>query len=40
MVDGRLSYREDADLKRHLDRLADNVRVQLRDEDRRDSYAR
>ena len=40
MADGRLSYRENADLTRSLDRLADNVRVQLRDEDRRVSYAR
>ena len=33
--DGRLSYREDAELKRGLDQLAANVRVQLRDDDRR-----
>jgi len=39
MADGRLSYREDAELKRNLDRLADNLRTQLRDEDRRYSYA-
>jgi hypothetical protein len=35
MADGRLSFREDADLKRGLDQLAANVRVQLRDDDRR-----
>jgi hypothetical protein len=38
--DGRISYREDAELKRDLDRLADNVRVQARDEERRYSYSR
>ncbi|HET7033447.1 MAG TPA: hypothetical protein VFJ48_10010 [Casimicrobiaceae bacterium] len=36
--DGRLSYRESAELNRRLDRLADNVRVQVRDEERRYSY--
>jgi hypothetical protein len=36
--DGRLSYREDAELNRDLDRMAENVRVQLRDEERRYSY--
>lgn len=38
--DGRINYREDAELKRDLDRLADNVRVQVRDEERRYSYSR
>jgi hypothetical protein len=38
--DGRLSYRENAELNRRLDRLADNVRVQLRDDDWRYSYNR
>jgi hypothetical protein len=38
--DGRLSYREDAELKRDLDRMAENVRVQVRDEERRYSYSR
>ena len=38
--DGRLSYREDAELNRRLDRLADNVRIQLRDDERRYSYNR
>ncbi len=37
-ADGRLSYREDAELKSNLDRLAENVRVQLRDDERRYSY--
>ena len=37
-ADGRLDWREDASLKRDLDRLADNVRIQLRDDDRRYSY--
>ena len=40
MADGRLSHREDAELKRNLDRLADNVRAQMRDDDRRYSYNR
>jgi len=40
MADGRLNYREDAELKRNLDALADNVRRQMRDEDRRYSYYR
>ena len=39
-ADGRLSYREDAELNRRLDRLADNVRIQLRDDERRYSYNR
>ena len=34
MADGRLNYREEAELKRNLDRLADNVRTQMRDNDR------
>ena len=34
MADGRLNYREEAELKRNLDRLADNVRAQMRDNDR------
>ena len=38
--DGRLSYREDAELKRDLDRMAENVRAQVRDEERRYSYSR
>jgi hypothetical protein len=37
MADGRLSYREDAELKRGLDQLAANVRVQLREDDHRRS---
>ena len=37
-ADGRLSYREDRELKRNLDQLAENVRVQLRDDERRYSY--
>jgi len=36
--DGRLSYREEAQLKHDLDSLAQNVQVQLRDEDRSYSY--
>jgi hypothetical protein len=40
MADGRLNYREEAELKRNLDRLADNLRAQMRDEDRRVSYNR
>jgi hypothetical protein len=40
MADGRLNYREDAELKRNLDVLADNVRQQMRDDDRRFSYYR
>ena len=40
MADGRLSYRENEELKRNLDRLADNVRAQMRDEDRNFSYYR
>ena len=40
MADGRLNYREDAELKRNLDVLADNVRVQMRDDERRFSYYR
>ena len=39
-ADGRLSYREDAELKSNLDRLAENVRVQLRDNERYSYYAR
>ena len=39
-ADGRLDWREDNALKRDLDRLADNVRIQLRDDDRRYSYNR
>jgi len=39
-ADGRLNYREDAELRRNLDQLAENVRVQLRDDERRYSYAR
>ena len=38
--DGRITNRENADLNRRLDRLADNVRIQLRDDDRRYSYNR
>ena len=38
MQDGRLNHREDAELRRNLDRLADNVRTQMRDDDRRYSY--
>jgi hypothetical protein len=37
MADGRLSYREDAELKRGLDQLAANVSAQLRDDDHRRS---
>ena len=37
-ADGRLNYREEAQLNRDLDRLAENVRVQLRDDERRYSY--
>jgi hypothetical protein len=33
--DGRLNRREDAELNRDLDRLASNVRQQMRDEQRR-----
>ena len=40
MADGRLNYRENEELKRNLDRLADNVRAQMRDEDRNFSYYR
>jgi hypothetical protein len=40
MADGRLNYRENAELKRNLDILADNVRQQMRDDDRRFSYYR
>ncbi len=36
--DGRLNYREEAQLRRDLDSLAQNVHVQLRDEDRSYSY--
>ena len=36
--DGRLTYRETAELNRRLDNLASNVRVQMRDDDRRYSY--
>jgi hypothetical protein len=32
--DGRINRREDAELKRDLDQLAENVRVQLRDQER------
>ncbi len=39
-ADGRLSYREEAQLKRDLDSLAQNVRVQLRDDERSYSYNR
>ena len=39
-ADGRLSYREEAQLKRDLDSLAQNVHVQLRDDDRSYSYNR
>ena len=35
LSDGRLNRRETADLNRDLDRLAFNVRTQLRDEERR-----
>ena len=38
--DGRLNYREEAQLKRDLDSLAQNVHVQLRDQDRSYSYNR
>ena len=37
-ADGRLSYRENMQLNRELDRMAENVRVQLRDDERRYSY--
>ena len=37
-ADGRLNWREDAALNRDLDRLAENVRTQLRDDERRYSY--
>jgi hypothetical protein len=37
-ADGRLTYREDAELNRNLDRLAENVRAQLRDDERTYSY--
>ena len=37
-ADGRLNYRETAELNRNLDRLAENVRAQMRDENRRVSY--
>ena len=37
-ADGRLTYREDAELNRNLDRLAENVRAQMRDDDRTYSY--
>jgi hypothetical protein len=40
MADGRLNYRENAELKRNLDMLADNLRQQMRDDDRRFSYNR
>jgi hypothetical protein len=40
LADGRLNYRENAELKRDLDVLADNVRREMRDEDRRYSYYR
>jgi hypothetical protein len=39
-ADGRLNYREDAELNRDLDRLANNVRAQVRDDERRYSYGR
>lgn len=39
-ADGRLNYREEAQLKRDLDSLAQNVHVQLRDDDRSYSYNR
>ncbi len=35
LSDGRLNHRETADLNRDLDRLALNVRTQLRDDERR-----
>ena len=38
--DGRLNYREEAQLKHDLDSLAQNVHVQLRDDDRSYSYNR
>jgi len=38
MADGRLNWRENAALNRDLDRLAENVRAQLRDDERRYSY--
>ena len=38
MADGRLSYREDAELNSNLNQLSDNVRAQLRDDERRYSY--
>jgi len=40
MADGRLNHREEAQLKRDLDSLAQNVHVQLRDDDRSYSYNR
>ena len=39
-ADGRLNHREEAQLKRDLDSLAQNVHVQLRDDDRSYSYNR
>ena len=38
MADGRLNRREEAQLTRELDVLAQNVRIQARDEDRSYSY--
>ena len=38
MADGRLNRRETTELTQNLNRLADNVRAQMRDEDRRYSY--
>ena len=38
MANGRLDSREESELRRDLDRLSDNIRAQLRDEDRRYSY--
>jgi hypothetical protein len=35
MADGRLNRRETTELNQNLDRLANNVRAQMRDEDRR-----
>jgi hypothetical protein len=40
MADGRLNRRETTELNQNLDRLANNVRAQMRDEDRRYSYNR
>jgi hypothetical protein len=40
MADGRLNRRESAELNQNLDVLANNVRTQMRDEDRRYSYNR